>query len=205
MPLDSLRCFTSSQGGILYRAKLNRHRSKLMKFLPTPLKDAWVIELEPSSDARGAFSRTFCEREFASNGLETRYPQHSVSYSRLKATLRGMHYQRAPHEEAKLVRCIRGSVYDVIIDARPASPTYGRWAGFELTAKNGRQLYVPQGFAHGFQTLEDDSELSYLISAFYSPDAASGYRYDDEAFAIKWPLPVSVIAEKDLAWPRFRR
>lgn len=176
-----------------------------MKFQPTSLNDAWIVELEPSSDARGTFARTFCQREFAAQGLETAFVQHSASFSRLKGTLRGMHYQCAPHEEVKLVRCTRGAVYDVIIDLRPSSPTYCRSTGVELTAGNGRQLYVPKGFAHGFQTLEDDSELSYLISAYYVPEASRGYRHEDPAFAIQWPLPVSVMSDKDLAWPAFQR
>jgi len=174
-----------------------------MRFLETDLDQAWLIEPEPVGDQRGSFARTFCEREFAKKGLEIRFVQHSVSHSRTAGTLRGMHFQRPPHEEVKLVRCIRGAIYDVIIDLRADSPTRGQWTGFELTDSNMRQLYIPAGFAHGFQTLCDDTEINYLISAFYAPEAASGLRYNDPAFGIEWPLAVSVISEKDRAWPDF--
>lgn len=176
-----------------------------MKFNDTTLPGAYLIELEPSRDARGSFARTFCEREFAAHGLETRFVQHSVSTTAQRGTLRGMHFQREPHGEAKLVRCVRGCVYDVMVDLRPGSKTFGRWEGFELNDQNGRALYLPQGLAHGFQTLSDDIELSYLISAFHDAGSAAGYRYDDAAFGIEWPLPVVSIAEKDLAWPAFQR
>jgi dTDP-4-dehydrorhamnose 3,5-epimerase len=174
-----------------------------MRFHPTRFADAWLIEMTPVKDERGAFARTFCAREFAAQGLETKFVQHSLSSNTRKGTLRGMHFQRAPHEEIKLVRCAKGAVWDVIIDLRPASPTHLQWQGFELSAANGMQLYIPHGFAHGFQTLEDDSEVFYLISEFYAPDAALGVRYDDPRFAIDWPLPVSVISERDRAWPDF--
>ncbi len=174
-----------------------------MLFQRTQLHDAWLIRLELLGDARGAFARTFCEREFAVHGLETRFVQHSRSISATCGTLRGMHFQRAPHEEVKLVSCVKGAIWDVIIDLRPHSPTFRRWQGFELTADNRDQLYVPQGFAHGFQTLSDDTEVHYLISAFYEPHASAGVRYNDPAFGIEWPLPVSVIADKDRNWPDF--
>jgi dTDP-4-dehydrorhamnose 3,5-epimerase len=174
-----------------------------MKFHPTRLDGAWLIELTPAKDERGAFMRTFCEREFGERGLETRFVQHSLSVNTQKGTLRGMHFQRAPHEEVKLVRCRRGAVWDVIIDLRPDSPSYLQWQGFELSAENGTQLYVPKGFAHGFQTLSDDCEVFYLISEFYAADAAAGLRHDDPSFAIDWPAPVSVMSEKDRAWPDF--
>jgi dTDP-4-dehydrorhamnose 3,5-epimerase len=174
-----------------------------MKFHPTRLDGAWLIELTPVEDERGAFIRTFCEREFGDHGLETRFVQHSLSVNARKGTLRGMHFQRAPHEEVKLVRCQRGAVWDVIVDLRPDSPTYMRWQSFELSAENGMQLYVPKGFAHGFQTLSDDCEVFYLISEFYAADAAAGLRHDDPRFAIDWPAPVSVMSEKDRAWPDF--
>jgi dTDP-4-dehydrorhamnose 3,5-epimerase len=161
------------------------------------------VTLELKGDARGAFARSFCEKEFAANGLATRFVQHSRSISAARGTLRGMHFQRAPHEEAKLVSCVKGGIWDVIIDLRPDSPSFRRWQGFELTAGNRDQLYVPQGFAHGFQTLSDDTEVHYLISACYEADAAGGVRYDDPAFGIAWPLPVSVIADKDRNWPDF--
>jgi len=176
-----------------------------VKFYPTTLSDAWLIELEPARDARGFFARTFCVDELASRALETNYPQHSVSFSTKKGTLRGMHYQRDPHSEVKLVRCVKGAIWDVIIDIRPTSPTFCGWKGFELSGENGRQLYIPKGFAHGFQTLSDDVEVSYLISERYAPQAACGIRYDDPRFAINWPLPVTQIADKDLHWPIFAK
>jgi dTDP-4-dehydrorhamnose 3,5-epimerase len=174
-----------------------------MRFLETELDGARLIDLEPICDARGFFSRTFCVREFASHGLETCFVQHSLSYSAVRGTLRGMHFQTPPHEEVKLVECSRGAIWDVIIDIRPQSPTFGQWRGFELTAENRRQLYIPAGFAHGFETLVDDTEVRYLISAFYEPSAASGLRYDDPAFSIPWPLPVAIISGKDQVWPDF--
>lgn len=174
-----------------------------MKFHPTRLDGAWLIELTPVKDERGAFVRTFCEREFGERGLETRFLQHSLSVNARKGTLRGMHFQRAPHEETKLVRCQRGPIWDVIIDLRPGSPTYLQWQGFELSAEDGMQLYVPKGFAHGFQTLSDDCEVFYLISEFYAPGAASGLRHDDPRFAIEWPAPISVMSEKDRGWADF--
>ncbi len=171
-----------------------------MLFHPTDLADARLIALTPRADERGSFARTFCARELAAAGLPTAFVQHSISRNRTKGTLRGMHFQAAPHEEAKIVRCARGAIYDVIIDLRPGSPSYRRWQGFELTEDNDRQLYVPKGFAHGFQTLTDDAEVSYLIDAYYEPSAGSGVRWDDPAFAIAWPLPVSAMSDKDRAW-----
>lgn len=175
-----------------------------MRFLETKLCGAWLIEAEPVYDERGFFARTFCAREYATRGLTTRFVQNSTSHSKLRGTLRGMHFQRAPHGEVKVVSCLKGAIWDVIIDLRPGSSSYRQWQGFELTAQNRRQLYVPEGFAHGFQTLCDDTEVGYLISAFYAPEAACGVRYDDPAFAIEWPLPVTAISEKDLSWPDFR-
>jgi dTDP-4-dehydrorhamnose 3,5-epimerase len=157
----------------------------------------------PVEDDRGYFARTFCVREYADHGLETRFVQHNTSYSSVRGTLRGMHFQRAPHGEVKVVSCLKGAIWDVIIDLRPDSPTYCRWEGFELTAENRRQIYIPVGFAHGFQTLCGDTETGYLISAFYAPTAASGVRYNDPIFAIDWPLPITAISEKDSAWPNF--
>jgi dTDP-4-dehydrorhamnose 3,5-epimerase len=174
-----------------------------MEFHSTRLRDAYLIHLEPARDKRGFFARTFCVKEFASFGLETNYPQHSISFSAHKGTLRGMHYQREPYSEAKLVRCTRGAILDVIIDVRPDSPTYRRWQEFELSSANGHQLYIPKGFAHGFQTLSDDVEVSYLISTPYAPELATGIRYDDPTFGIGWPLAVAEISEKDLHWPDF--
>ncbi len=174
-----------------------------MRFLKTDLQDTRLIEIEPVGDDRGFFSRIFCTREFEAEGLETCFVQHSISFSATKGTLRGMHYQIHPHSEAKVVECVKGAVWDVIIDLRPSSPTYRQWQAFELNAKNRRQLYIPIGFAHGFQTLCDDAEVRYLISSFYEPSAARGVRHDDPAFSISWPLPISVISPRDLAWPEF--
>jgi dTDP-4-dehydrorhamnose 3,5-epimerase len=174
-----------------------------MRFHETELAGAWLIEPVPAHDDRGFFARTFCVREYAERGLATSFVQNSTSHSVACGTLRGMHYQRAPHGEVKVVSCLKGAIWDVIIDLRPGSPSYRRWQGFELTAENRSQLYVPAGFAHGFQTLRDDTEVGYLISAFHAPAAATGVRYDDPAFAIDWPLPVISISEKDRTWPDF--
>jgi dTDP-4-dehydrorhamnose 3,5-epimerase len=156
-------------------------------FTETKLKGAFVIEPERIEDERGFFARTFCEREFEARGLNARVAQCSISFNRKKGTLRGMHYQVAPHEEAKLVRCTRGAIYDVIIDLRADSPTFRQWVAVELTEDNRRMLYIPEGFAHGFQTLEDNTEVFYQISEFYHPESARGVRWDDPAFGIDWP------------------
>jgi dTDP-4-dehydrorhamnose 3,5-epimerase len=174
-----------------------------MRFRETGLAGVRLIELEPTSDERGFFARTFCTQEFAAQGLETAFPQHSVSYTARAGSIRGMHFNRAPHEEAKLLRCVKGAIHDVLIDLRPASPTYRRWEAYQLTADNRSQLYVPAGLAHGFQTLAPDTEVAYLISAFYVPAAAAGLRYDDPAFAIGWPLPIADVSAKDRTWPDF--
>jgi dTDP-4-dehydrorhamnose 3,5-epimerase len=174
-----------------------------MQFRAAQLEGVRLIDLEPVPDERGFFARTYCEEEFAAQGLETRFVQHSMSHTGRRGSVRGMHFQRPPHEEVKLVRCIRGAVHDVLIDLRPNSPTYRRWESYELTADNRRQLYIPAGLAHGFQTLMPDTEVAYLISAFYTPAAAAGLRYDDPAFAIEWPLPVADISAKDRTWPDF--
>ncbi|HMN38935.1 MAG TPA: dTDP-4-dehydrorhamnose 3,5-epimerase [Hyphomicrobium sp.] len=172
-----------------------------MKFIETELGDAWLIEPEPMPDIRGFFARTFCIRQFAERGLETTFVQHSRSQSRTKGTLRGMHFQIPPHGECKVVSCLRGAMLDVIIDLRPQSRTYRKWQAFELSGDNRRQLYIPKGFAHGFQTLTDDVEVNYLISSFYEPNASSGVRFDDPAFAIDWPLPVGAMSDRDRSWP----
>ena len=174
-----------------------------MLFTKSQLEGAWLVDPEPIRDSRGLFARTFCEREFGTQGLETRFVQHSTSQNASRGTLRGMHFQTAPHAEIKLVRCLKGAIYDVIIDLNPGSPTYRQWRGVELNAANMRQLYIPKGFAHGFQTLEDECEIGYLISEFYVPEASSGVRFDDPAFAIEWPLAVSVMSDKDKAWADF--
>ncbi|MDN3564522.1 dTDP-4-dehydrorhamnose 3,5-epimerase [Paeniroseomonas aquatica] len=175
-----------------------------MIFHSTTLKDAWLIALEPRGDERGHFARTMCQTEFAKHGLATEYVQQNMSASAKAGTLRGLHFQRAPHAEAKLVRCIRGAIFDVIVDLRGDSPSYLRHEGFELSAVNQRQLYVPPGFAHSFLTLTDDAEVTYLVSSFYAPGAEGGLRYDDPALGIEWPLPVSTISEKDANWPLLR-
>ena len=175
-----------------------------MIFAPTPLADAFVIEPEPTADARGLFARTWCQREFAARGLETRIAQSSTSYNKLKGTLRGMHYQVPPFAETKIVRCTRGSIYDVILDLRPESPTALRHFGIVLSADNRKAIYVPTWFAHGFQTLEDDTEVLYQISEFYSPEHSRGVRWDDPLFGIPWPSDTRTISERDRAFPDFR-
>lgn len=170
------------------------------------LPGACIVELEPRADERGFFARSYCVREFEAHGLEPRIVQCNVSYNRHRGTLRGMHYQAAPHGEAKLVRCTRGAIYDVILDLRPESATFCQWRGVELRAEPGvpaRMLYVPVGFAHGYLTLEDDTEVFYQMSEFYSPEASRGVRWDDPAFGIEWPEPVRVISERDRTYPDF--
>lgn len=174
-----------------------------MLFRATQLEGVRLIDLEPVTDERGFFARTFCVEEFAAQGLETRFVQHSTSCTARRGSVRGMHFQRPPHEEIKLVRCIKGAVHDVLIDLRPKSPTYRRWESYELTAENRCQLYVPAGLAHGFQTLMPDTEVAYLISAFYTPTAAAGLRYDDPAFSISWPLAIGDVSARDRGWPDF--
>lgn len=175
-----------------------------MLYEETTLAGAYLIRLEPARDERGFFARTFCEREFAERGLCAHFVQHSASYTARRGSIRGMHFQTAPATEVKVVSCQHGAIYDVIIDLRPQSPTFGKWQGFELSDSNRNRLYIPKGFAHGFQTLSDDAEVNYLISEFYTPAAASGVRYDDPAFQIQWPLAPTVISERDLAWAPFR-
>jgi dTDP-4-dehydrorhamnose 3,5-epimerase len=172
-------------------------------FAGTALDGAFVIELEQQTDDRGFFARSFCEREFAQHGPAFRALQQSISYNHHKGTLRGLHYQRPPHPEAKIVRCTRGAIFDVIVDLRAGSPTRGRWLGVELTAQNRRSLYIPAGFAHGFQTLYDESEVLYLMDAFYEASASAGVRYDDARLGIAWPLPPSRISDRDRALPGF--
>jgi dTDP-4-dehydrorhamnose 3,5-epimerase len=172
-------------------------------FSETELPGAFVIDLEKIEDERGFFARAWCQRELRDHGLESRIAQCNMSFNKRKGTLRGMHFQRPPHEEVKLIRCIRGALYDVIIDLRPESAAYKRWIGAELTAENRRMLYVPRGFAHGFQTLEEDTETFYMVSEFYTPGAESGVRWDDPSFGIDWPLPPSEISDKDQQWTDF--
>lgn len=175
-----------------------------MRFVETPLAGARVIEIEPHADARGFFARTFCRDELTAAGLPGEFMQASVSYNIRRGTLRGMHFQAAPHEEPKLVRCTRGAIFDVIIDLRRASPTHCRWFGIELTAENRRTLYVPPGFAHGFQTLVDDTEILYQMAEPYLADAARGVRWNDPAFAIAWPIGEPFMSERDAGYPDYR-
>lgn len=171
-----------------------------MQFIETKLKGAYVIELEPRSDHRGFFARTFCQQEFEAHGLKPAVAQCNLSFNAKKGTLRGLHYQRPPATEAKLIRCIRGAIYDVIVDMRPDSPTYLQHVGVELSADNHRAFYVPDLFAHGYQSLEDGSEALYQVSEFYTPGVEGGLRYDDPALGIEWPLPAVEVSEKDQSW-----
>ncbi|MEY2486490.1 MAG: dTDP-4-dehydrorhamnose 3,5-epimerase [Verrucomicrobiota bacterium] len=174
-----------------------------MIFTETSLKGAFIVELEPHGDARGFFARTFCVREFERHGLNATVAQCNISHNREAGTLRGIHFQKPPCSEAKLVRCVRGGIHDVIVDLRPKSQTYKRHFAVELNAQNRRALFVPEFFAHGFQTLTDETDVEYQMSEFYMPEHSSGFRYDDAAFAIPWPLPVRNVSERDLAWPAF--
>jgi dTDP-4-dehydrorhamnose 3,5-epimerase len=174
-----------------------------MIFKETKLGGAFIIDLEKHQDERGFFARTFCRKELEQHGLISDVAQANMSLSQKKGTLRGMHYQRSPFEETKLVRCTQGALYDVIIDLRPDSPTYRQWIGVELTAANTRMLFVPKQFAHGFVTLADDTEVTYMVSQFYSPGSELGIRWNDPAIGIQWPVDVSVISEKDANWPDY--
>lgn len=176
-----------------------------MKFTPTRLQDAWIVDLKPHADDRGFFARSFDAAEFESHGCKPVILQANLSYNRAKGTLRGMHMQVDPAEESKLVRCTRGSIVDAIVDMREDSPSYLQHIVVELTAENRTALYVPPMFAHGFQTLEDDVEVTYNVGDVYRPGHERGFVYDDPAFGIEWPLPVSVISDKDAAWPRLER
>jgi dTDP-4-dehydrorhamnose 3,5-epimerase len=174
-----------------------------MHFEKTELNDACIIDINEITDERGFFARAWCQHEFEENGLASNLVQANISFNRHKGTLRGMHYQQPPCEEAKLIRCTKGSIFDVMVDLRPASTTYAKWIGVELTAESHRMLYVPEGFAHGYQTLQDNSEVFYQVSEFYTPNAEHGARYDDPAFGITWPLEATVISDKDASWPPY--
>lgn len=171
-----------------------------MRFLETPLRGAFVINPEPVADERGYFARIWCRDELAAHGLDTGLAQASVSHNQRKGTLRGLHYQIAPHEEAKVVSCIRGAIHDVIVDLRSSSLTYCHHFALRLDAEGHRSLYVPRGFAHGFQTLEDDTVVQYLISERHHPESARGVRWDDPTLRITWPLPVTTVSARDLAF-----
>jgi dTDP-4-dehydrorhamnose 3,5-epimerase len=172
-----------------------------MKFQETPLKGAFTVDLDRIEDERGFFARSFCEREFAARGLESKFVQCNVSYNRLAGTLRGLHFQAQPHGEAKLVRCTMGAIYDVIVDVRADSTTYLKWFGAEISAQDRIALFIPRGFAHGFQTLVDDSEVLYQMSEFFHPESARGIRWNDPMLAIRWPLQNFTISEKDRTYP----
>ncbi|MEO6607061.1 MAG: dTDP-4-dehydrorhamnose 3,5-epimerase [Aestuariivirga sp.] len=171
-----------------------------MKFHKTPLDGAYLVELEKRGDDRGFFARFFCEREFGAQGLETRFVQVNNSLSAKKGTLRGLHYQLPPAAEVKLVRAIRGALWDVIVDLRAGSATFGKWFGAELNDENRLMMYVPRGFGHGFITLTDDVEALYMVSEFYAPQSERGLRWDDPALAIQWPIAPTEISEKDRSW-----
>lgn len=174
-----------------------------MKFCETPLAGAWQIELLPHHDERGFFARSFCAEEFAAHGLTPEFVQCNISHNKIEGTIRGMHWQATPHEEAKLVRCTAGSIFDVIVDLRPQSPSYQKSFSIELTAANRSMLYVPQGFAHGFQTLADETEVFYQMSTVFVPEAARGFLWNDADFDIDWPRPATLISDRDRALPRF--
>ena len=171
-----------------------------MRFIETKLQGAYILEIEPIVDERGFFARTFCVHEFEAHGLNTQVAQCNISSNKRKGTLRGMHYQAAPHAETKLVQCVRGAIYDVIVDLRTDSPTFKSWFAVELTSTNHRMLYVPEGFAHGFQTLEDDSEVLYQISEFYHPQSVRGLLWNDPSLSIEWPLEVTIISTRDQSY-----
>ena len=175
-----------------------------MQFIETELPGVYLIALEPIADERGYFARTYCQAEFQRHGLNATIAQCSVSHNRHAGTLRGMHYQAAPRMEAKLIRCTRGALYDVVVDVRPQSPTYCRWIAVELTATGGQQLYVPEGCAHGFQTLEDDTDVYYQITEFYHPEHARGLRWNDPAIGIEWPVGARTISPRDQQFPDFQ-
>lgn len=174
-----------------------------MEFTETNLKGAFLLRLRKIEDHRGFFARGWCRDEFAKHGLNPNMLQLNIGFSHKRGTVRGLHYQEAPHAEAKFVRCTRGALFDVIVDLRADSPTRGQWAGFELTADNGQMVYAPEGFAHGYQTLADETDMYYLTSAQYAAAAARGLRYNDPALGITWPIPISVISEPDQKWPDF--
>lgn len=175
-----------------------------MIFTETHLKDAYIIDLKKIEDDRGFFARAYCQNEFAEQNIQLNWVQANQAFSKQRGTLRGLHFQKAPYAEAKLMRCIRGAMFDVIVDLRPDSPSYLQWLGVELTAENRRALLVPEGFAHGYLTLQDDTEAFYPTSQFYTPGAEGGVRWDDPAFGIEWPFTDNlIITEKDQSWPDY--
>ena len=176
-----------------------------MKFVPTPFEGAFVVEPELLEDERGSFARSFCQEEFRAHGLDPVIAQCNISFNKRRGVLRGLHYQVKPHEEAKLVRCTRGAIWDVIVDLREGAPTRYRWFATELTADNRRALYIPRGFAHGFQTLADNSEVFYQMSEFYHPESARGVRWNDPVIGIAWPLADPVVSPRDRSYPLLER
>ena len=174
-----------------------------MIFIETRLQGAFIVHPEKLEDDRGFFARTWCQLEFAKHGLNARVAQCSFSFNQRRGTLRGMHYQVVPFEEAKLVQCTQGAIYDVILDLRPDSPTFTQWVAVELTSQNRQMIYVPEGCAHGFQTLEDNTEVFYQISEFYAPEYARGVRWNDPAFAIEWPEDQRTLSDRDKNYPNF--
>lgn len=176
-----------------------------MQFRPLSIPGAMVVEVERREDSRGFFARSFCREEFAAQGLDADFVQCNLSWNARRGTLRGMHYQRAPSREGKLVRCTAGAIWDVVLDLRPDSPTYLRWEAAELTASNRRALYIPPGLAHGFQTLADDTEVFYQMTDMYAPDLADGVRWNDPAFGIDWPVADPILSERDAAYPLLAR
>ena len=176
-----------------------------MKFQPLPLDGAMLVSLEKRGDERGMFARAFCKNEFSSHGMNLDIVQCNISTNKKAGTVRGMHFQRAPHAEVKLVRCTHGAIYDVIVDNREQSPTYGQWYGVELSEENGLMIVVPEGFAHGYQALTDGATAFYMVTAAYNPSAEGGLRQDDPVLGIKWPLAVTEMSEKDRQWPLLHR
>jgi len=176
-----------------------------MKFISIPLEGAYLIELEPVFDERGFFARTWCREEFLAHGLNPNFTQCSISFNKRRGTLRGLHYQDEPYQEAKLVRCSSGAICDVIVDLRPASPSYAKWFAVELTAANRKMIYAPEGFAHGFQTLADDAEVLYHITESYQPQYARGVRWDDPLFRVEWPNRDPIISPRDKSFPDYVR
>lgn len=174
-----------------------------MEFVETELKGCFVVRPKKIADARGHFARVFCHDEFIQHGLNPNMLQLNSGYSHIRGTVRGVHYQATPHAEAKFVRCTRGAIFDVVVDLRAASPTHAQWFGIELTAEDGTMVYVPEGCAHGYQTLVDGAEMYYFTSARYAPGSATGVRFDDPAFNIAWPAPVTIVSDQDRHWPDF--
>jgi dTDP-4-dehydrorhamnose 3,5-epimerase len=174
-----------------------------MKFQRTRIDGAWLLDLERRGDERGFFARTYCAEEFAAHGMQTAFPQMNTNFSALRGTLRGLHYQKGADAEAKLVRCIAGRAFEMVLDLRPQSPTYKQWQSFTLDPVERRLLYLPPGCAHGFLALEDNTEITYLVSRPYAPGTEGGVRFDDPAFGFEWPMPITTVSDKDRAWPNF--